>query len=410
MKLTTLKIDTMKPGVARQEIPDALLPGLYLIAQSSGAKSYAVRYRHHGRPRKLTLGRHPALTLAAARKLAGAALQKVAEGFDPGVEKRQQRQSAAIQNGMTVEGMFVDFLNLRVRKKNGQPIRERSTKETAHRLGLKRDPENPGAWIRTGNGVLSHWRGRRLAEVSRADVQALLEKMAARTPTLANRTYAALRTAFAWRVRRDPSTFAESPYDLVDRPAGEKERSRELTDLELASIWAAAGEMAYPFGPLVKMLILTGQRRSEVAGMKWSELDLKQKLWTLPPDRVKNGQRHVVPLSPQALAIITGVPRIAGSDFVFTAFGTVATCDFSRNKRQLAKRLPSDMAQWCLHDLRRACRTGLGRLGVPPHICEAVINHLPPKLIRTYDLNSYQAEKREALCKWARHVAKLAGE
>jgi integrase len=307
MKLTPLKVDSIKPAGDRQEIPDAVLPGLYLLVQNSGAKSYAIRYRHYGRPRKYTLGRHPALTLQAARNLARTALQAVAEGRDPSIERRKQRESAALQNGLTVEAMFVDFLTLRTRKRNGKPIRESSTAETARLLGLKRDPENPDQWIRTGNGVLSYWKGRTLQDVTRADVHALLDKLAAKTPITANRTLAALRTAFSWRVKRDPETLAKSPCDNIDHPAGESTRDRELSDQELAAIWRAADQTEFPYGPMVKLLMLLGQRRGEVAGMRWSEIDLKDKSWTLPGERTKNGQKHVVPLVPQAMAILNAM-------------------------------------------------------------------------------------------------------
>jgi integrase len=147
---------------------------------------------------------------------------------------------------------------------------------------------------------------------------------------------------------------------------------------------------------------LTGCRRDEIGGLKWSEIDTEARTITLPRERTKNGKEHIVPLTDAALAIITNIER-GDRDYVFGRTLTRGFSGWSRCKAQLNK-IAKLKEPWTLHDLRRTVRTGLGKLGVQPHIAEAVLNHLPPRLIRTYDRNTYMAEKKAALDLWASHL------
>src|SRR5262249_43580988 len=142
-------------------------------------------------------------------------------------------------------------------------------------------------------------------------------------------------------------------------------------------------------------LMLTGCRREEIGLLRWSEIDMDARTITLPAERTKNGQKHVVPLSDAALNILQSMPRRDGRDYVFGRSGN-GYSNWSEAKSRLDARV-EPKEPWTLHDLRRTVRTGLGRLGVAPHVSEAVLNHLPPKLTRTYDVNKYEAEKHEAL-------------
>jgi integrase len=180
--------------------------------------------------------------------------------------------------------------------------------------------------------------------------------------------------------------------------AGPRERS--LSDREAAAVWLAAPDN--DFGRIVRLILLTGCRRTELGDLKWSEIDTETRTITLPGERTKNGQEHVVPLSAPAIAIIEQIPRQAKRDFVFGA-GRGGYQGWSKSKAEIDKaaKLKDD---WTLHDLRRTVRTGLGKLGVQPHVAEAALNHLPPKLIRTYDRNTYAAEKKAALDLWATHL------
>lgn len=405
-KLTTKAVEAIKPAIARREIPDSLLPGLYFIVQPSGAKSWAVRYRHGGKPRKHTLGPYPRVDLKAARELGGKALRAAAEGRDPTQEKRKARAERS-----DIESAFRDFLQNHTRKpKTGEPVRESTRRERARLFGLKRDPANDGKWIKTGNGVLKRWNGRDLDSITKDDVRDLLADTVKAGPILANRLLDSLKTFFNWLVKNDK--LAKSPCDGIDPPSPDKSRERELSDEELRSVWQAADKIGYPFGPVVKLLILTGQRRGEVANMEWSELDTEKRLWTLPPQRVKNNKRHDVPLSPQALAVIENALRI-GNRFVFTTNGTAPASDFGKRKRRLDALLPPDMPPWTLHDLRRTFASGMARLGVSLPVTEKVLNHVSGSfagIVSVYQKHDFADEKREALDKWGNHVAAVVAD
>jgi integrase len=388
--LTKAALDNLKPGAARREIPDGHTRGLYFVLQTSGAASWAVRYRVAGRNRKLTLGRHPEIDLKVARELARKALAKIATGGDPAAEKQTARAAARAPAEDLIEVVAERFIARHIRanlKAGGSAI------ET-ERLVRKE--------------IVEPWRGRRLADITRRDVHKLLDGILDRgAPYAANRTLSGLRKLYGWAIERD--IIQSSPCDRVRAPATEIVRDRVLDDDELTRLWAEAQTLGAPFGSVLQLLILTGQRLGEVAGMRWGELDLEDKLWRLPKERTKNGKAHTVPLSPQALAVIKAVPRIAG-DFVFTTNGKVPVDGFSRIKRILDARLP-DMAPWRLHDLRRSVATGLARIGTDIVVVERILNHASGAfrgIVGTYQRHGFDDERRIALDRWGRHVEALA--
>jgi integrase len=381
--LTVRTVKTLKPGPDRQEIPDALLPGLYLVIQPSGGISWAIRYRVGRRSRKYTLSPNPGRDLKAARKYAREALDKVADGRDPGVEKAQARTL----QGDTIEaavGLFIERHCLRV---------NRST--TTQRL-LK-------------TYVVPRWGSRRIQDVSRRDVRALLDDIVdAGKPIAANRVFSAVRKFFNWALERD--IIDASPCAGVKPPSPARSRDRILDDDELRNVWRAANQLGYPFGALVKLLTLTAARRDEVRTMRWSEIDAEGRIWTLPGARTKNGKVHVIPLSEAALDVLANVPRINDSDFVFTTSGEVPWRDCTKAKRKLDALLPADMPGWVLHDLRRTAASGMARLGVSLPVIEKVLNHSSGSFAGVagiYQRYDFAAEKQRALETWGRHVLAL---
>src|SRR5262245_237411 len=294
MRLTVKNVEAMRPSAERREIADGLMSGLYLIVQPSGARSWAVRYRHHGQSRKHTLGPYPAIDLKAARALAGKALRRNAEGHDPAREKILARAAKADSIDRIVE----DFFERHVRRSN----RPRTAQETERLLRQH---------------VLPRWRGRMVHEITRRDVLDILDRVVeGGAPIAANRVLAAARKFFNWCVARD--IIAASPCAGIKPPTAERARDRVLSDDELRLVWQAADKLGKTFGPLVKLLALTGQRRDEVARMRWEEIDVENRLWTLPAERTKNNQPHQVPLSTAALTVLERVSRIKESSFVFT--------------------------------------------------------------------------------------------
>jgi integrase len=386
-RLTIRSLETMKPGAVRREIPDSFLPGLYLIQQPSGARSWAVRYRHQGVPRKHTLGSYPAIDLKAARALASKALRAVAEGRDPGRDKILARAAKAD----SVDRIVEEFLERHVRRSN----RPRTGQETERLLRQH---------------VLPRWRGRMVHEVTRRDVLDVLDRVVdGGAPIAANRVLAAVRKLFNWCVARD--ILAASPCAGVKPPTAERARDRFLSDDELRLVWQAADKLGGTFGPLVKLLALTGQRRDEVARMRWEEVDIENRLWTLPAERTKNNNPHEVPLSSAALAVLKNVPHVAASPFVFTTNGGASPASgYSKNKRRLDALLPADMPSWRLHDLRRTAASGMARCGTNLPVIEKVLNHASGSfagIVAVYQRHSFADEKRTALEAWGNFVAAL---
>ena len=355
------------------------MPGLYLVVQPSGAKSWAVRYRHQGQPRKHTIGSFPTVDLKTARLLGGKALRAAAEGRDPGREKMQARQAKAD----SIDHVVAEFLDRHVRRSN----RPRTAQETERLLRLH---------------VLPRWRGRTVHEITRRDVLDVLDRVVdGGAPIAANRALAAVRKLFNWCVARD--ILSASPCAGVKPPTAERSRDRVLSDDELGPVWQAADQVGWPFGPLVQLLVLTGQRRDEVGRMQWSEIDVEKRLWVLPAERVKNNQPHQVPLSDAALAVLKGAPQIVGSPFVFTTNGIAPSSAYSKNKRRLDALLPADLPAWRLHDLRRTAASGMARLDVDLPVIEKVLNHASgsfAEIVRVYQRHSFADEKRAALDAW----------
>ncbi len=394
--LTVRTIDTLTAPASRQEVPDGLVGGLYLILQPSGAKSWAVRYRaSDGRPRKHTLGTYPGISLASARELAQGALVNVAKGTDPAAEKKAARSSDKGRNDRDLVENVVDTFIQRYAKANTKP----ETVAENKRL-LDRD-------------VVARWRGRRLSDISRADVHELLDAIVDRgSPVAANRVFAALRRLCNWSVER--GIIPSSPCDKLRPPTAEQSRDRVLTDDELKRLWKATDAIGWPFRDLVRLLMLTGQRRDEVGRMRWSEVDLDAALWTIPKERAKNGQAHAVPLSASAVAILRSLPRVEGGkgsvDYVFTSTGKTPVSGFSNLKEALDKRMGSEMPGWVFHDLRRTAATGMARQGVALPTIEKVLNHISGSfggIVGVYQRHDFAEEKRAALDAWGAFVGNL---
>src|SRR5215218_1465625 len=253
--LTARSIEQVKPGAKVREIPDGALPGLYLVVQPSGTRSFALRYRHVGRPRNMTLGRWPAFSLGEAREAARVALRAIAEGRDPAAERRHVKRDAST--------LFEKVAHLFIER--DQRPNNRTWKETARLLGLRAEEDRLAV---LKGGIVDQWCGRRLEDIRRRDVIAVIDALSDRPATKQN-TYAALRRLFNWALARDLITA--SPCNGVEAPALTPARDRVLTDDELRWFWRACDAVGPPFAPLFRLLCLTGQRREEVGGMRWTD-------------------------------------------------------------------------------------------------------------------------------------------
>jgi integrase len=188
-------------------------------------------------------------------------------------------------------------------------------------------------------------------------------------------------------------------------------RTRVLSESELRAFWAAAGEMAYPWGPYFRLLLLTMQRRTELASGRRQEIDLERALWTIPAARMKGDAPHVVPLAPLAHSIFASLPTFTKGTCIFsTTFGAKPISGFSKAKRVLEGLMLAELRKsrggaatlepWGLHDLRRTGRTALSALPVAEVVRELVIAHAKPGLHKVYDQHAYVDEKRQALALW----------
>jgi integrase len=400
--LTAISVAKAKPGEVRREVPDGA--GLYLVIQPGGGKSWAYRYRHNGKPKKLTLGTVYAgddepgtaaiglpLTLASARRLAADCAVKVSMGTDPAAAKVNEQRAEAQRSADLIENVVADFLRLHAEKKT----RAYSAYQSA------------GFFRRE---VLPKWSGRAVQSIKRREIVELLDAIVERgSPVSANRTLSHLSKFFAWCVGRD--IIEVSPCIGVERPTREVARDRVLSDEELALVWRASDKVDQPFGAIVKMLILTLQRKNEVAKMARGEIN--GDIWTLPANRAKNYVETDVPLSAAALDVLSKVEARGG--YVFTVTGEKPYGSFCRGMERLNREIcklngGKPLDHWTPHDLRRTGGTGLQKLGTPVHITEKILNHVNGSfrgIVSVYQKHDYASERRAALEAWSRHVLSL---
>ena len=401
-KLTPLSVENArsrrKAGVpVRTEIPDRGGPGLFLIVQPSGVKSWALRYRNaKGRSRKLTLGAvtgPDGLTLAAARLAASQARVEISKGADPAAAKAQARaaskQLASLQADDGIEAAIERFMDVHARQKTRE-VTWRAYDSIFRRL------------------VIPAWRGRTLHEIKRRDVIALVEGIAAETPYMANRLLATLSKFFSWCVGRD--LIDMSPVTGVERPHTEIARDRVLDDGEIATLWKACTDLGSA-GDYVRLLMLLGCRRTELGAALFAEIDAENRTLTIPAARSKSKRVHVIPLVDAAWDIIAAQKR-TGSPYLFPAkWGGGPLAAFHHLKDRIDEH--AKLAKpWRYHDLRRSIASGLQRLGVSVEVIEATLGHSSGVfrgIVGVYQRHDYADERRIALQKWADHIAQLTG-
>ena len=223
-------------------------------------------------------------------------------------------------------------------------------------------------------------------------------------PEMARSILGHAKLLFGWAAEEDLIEHSPAAPLKGSSLIGEKKpRQRVLIDAELSALWRASDRLGYPFGPLLQLLILTGARKTEASGARWSEIDLEAGLWTIPASRFKANSTHLVPLTDDAVAVMRALPRFDAGDHLFsTTFGRVPVSGFSRAKarcdRLVAEDLGSDPAPWTIHDIRRSVRTRLSSLRIADEVAEMVIEHDRRGIQRVYDLHRYVDEMREA-CK-----------
>jgi integrase len=402
--ITLRTIDAIKPCPAGDVYTwDPNLRGFGLRVTPKGVKSYVLQYRVNGGPsRRKTIGIHGSpWTTQTARKEAERLLMIVRQGIDPVEAQREVKRKEKALNFSAYCDMFVD---------------------------LYLQPHWPDTWpeaMRTLENVAKpRWGKRSLLSLKRADMVKLMDEYADR-PGRKKYVHSLLRKMFNWAVDREDIEL--SPLHGMKAPRAVASRRRVLGQEELICLWLACEKIGWPWGPYVRLLTLTMQRRQEVAEMDWSEIDLEAETWTLPAERAKNGEAHIVPLTGLAIDQLKALfPKAHG--LVFTTTGRTAVSGFSKAKTTLDNEMKLLMAErqqarggesapifvpeWRLHDIRRTGATNLQALGIPIEVTEAVLNHISGTragVAGIYNRYKYEPEKRSALNAWDQRLRELVG-
>jgi integrase len=437
--LTVAVIERIKPAPHRLEIADAGAKGLYLVIQTSGSKSWAMRFRRpDGAPAKLTLGPFNSgkaasgapvlsgpLTLAEARAMAADINRKRASGIDVVEEtkanKFRRRRAAAGETNTFSEVAQAFIKGHKVKKTAARP---RGWRDVAKVLGLDY-PKDGGQPKVIDNGLCDRWASKPIGEITGHDVhEVIAEAIKDGVPgikpkheeTSDNRGRKlgdALGALFKWAVRFRRPAMKVNPMIGVFRPGPPAARDRVLTAAEIKALWEACGDASYPFGNITKLLLLTGCRLNEIAGLEWKELDRGMSAISLPGRRTKNSLPHIVHLGSAAREIIKGAKRIEKCPYVFSTTGKSPVSGWSKVKARLDEAMTEGnhgeaFPPWRLHDLRRTCATLMSEeLRVPPHIVEAALNHVSGAkagVAGTYNRALYLEERAAALERWTDYV------
>lgn len=380
--LTKSAIDRLPVAAKDNVYWDEALPGFGVKVTPKGRKVFIAMYRTAGagsRVRKYTIGPYGRVTLAMARAHAQKIFAARLEGRDLAEEKRQSRRR-----------LVVDRLDALV---------ERFVAERAAKLRSARKITN---LLR--RDVLPHWGTTSIHEVKKRDIIDLLGQISQRSPHAAYRLLKILKTFFRWCVGR--AIIENSPAEGIPSHWRETSRDRVLTDLELSSIVRSVRQMSWPYSGVVEFLALTGQRREEVAQMKWDELDRELNTWHIPASRSKNNKAHIVHLSKPAAAILERRERT--SDYVFGTGGSKSFQSFGKAKKALDA--SCGVSNWRLHDLRRTVVSGMAGMGIPPHVADKILNHQSGTIsgvAAVYQRHEFLKERKEALDRWGAHVAGL---
>jgi integrase len=382
VKLTTQFIEAIKlPALGQVDYFDTKMTGLSLRVSQGGKKVWTLFYRFEGAQRRLGLGPYPVIGLADARGLASAALRDVHHGVDPAAAKAERIASDT----------FIQLTELYIER---------------HAKPNKRTWERD-QWL-INRELLPYWRHRKAKDITRKDVIALLDKMMERgVPVLANRVKGLVSKVFNFGIARDIVQL--NPAHGVSNPGGqERQRDRVLNDDEIRRVWAALDNEPAKVAAIYRLLLLTGQRKGEVCGMGWDEVDFDGATWTIAAERSKNGLSHRISLGPRALAILRTLEP-AAEGFVFRGGkGGLALTNLQKPHRRI---MAASGVSFRTHDLRRSAATCMTSIGIPRSIVSRILNHQERDVTRIYDRFGYGPEMKTALLKWNSHVERiLAGE
>jgi integrase len=371
-KLTDKFLRGLKaPKSGQVDYWDDLLPSFGVRIGTTGRKSFFVGTRIRGKYRRITLKPpYDQLSLADARIQAKQILADAQAGIGPEIRKKRDETGTF---GAVAAAFMQDFAH---------------SHRTRDEMQRKIDVD------------LAEWRDRQITEIARKDIKELIRVKARTSPIAANRLLSLISKIFNWAVKEE--LIQASPAIQIDRPGLEVERERSLTADEIRIAWAAFDKFGYPLGPLLKLLLVTGQRRGEVAGMKWCEITADG--WRIPSERSKNGKGHLVPLSSLAREILADVPEIG--ELVFRSHSDTPLQGWSRAAKRLQK-LCGPMEPWHLHDLRRTFATHVRSLGIDRLVVSKLLNHAEGGVTKIYDRYTADPEQSTAVERWANRLREI---
>ena len=384
MKLTQNNVAALTPPEGKADFIawDDSLPG-FGVRLRGGSTRYLIQYRCGTQQRRESLGDVRKIRLEDARAIARQRFAKVELGVDPATERAKEREAARVAK-LTLAAVAARYLD------------------------AKADRLRPNTYQQAKLHLSVHWQplhGLPLTNVTRADVAARLQEIIKEHGRVAAaRARGNLSALYTWAMKEGLADA--NPLIATNDPAeGIEPRDRVLSDRELALIWKHC--LDDDFGRIVRLLILTGCRREEIGALRWNEID--NGVLTIPATRTKNRKAHSLTLPPLAVEILRSIPRL-DRDLVF-ARGRSGFSAWSYSTMALHTRIATNegkaLPHWTLHDLRRSFRTGLGKLGIAPHIAELCINHRKGGVQAIYDRYQYQGEIASALAQWSAHVAAI---
>ncbi len=402
MRFTDRSIAALKPKTERFEKWEPGSTGLGVRVSPTNRKSWVYLYRFEGRPRRLTFGTYPKMPLSAARVEHAKAKKLLSEGIDPGVKAIEAHR--AERNAETVADLVEEYLE--------KWARPRKRSAAADEQILRKD-------------VLPHWGKRKARDIRRRDVIRLLDTIVERgAPVQANRVLAIVRVMFNFAISRD--ILDATPVAMVKAPSKENQRDRVLNPDEIRAFWSGLDDapMKKALRLVLKIQLLTAQRRGEVIGATQAEFDMNDRTWTIPAERSKNGKPHNVPLSALAAKLVTEALELAGpSPWLFPSPSSKGPIYTESVNHAFSKSLPAmGLTNVVPHDLRRTAASGMTALGISRLVVGKILNHVEQGVTAVYDRHGYAPEKRHALDTWAAHlegllsakrsdyVARLAGQ
>ena len=387
--LTVRYLDQLKPQPKRYEVFDLLVPGLAIRVTPAGHKSFTLYYRHHGRLRRVGLGRYPDVLLADARTAATQQRGRIFNGADPAEEKKAERAT----HGDTVGALFDLY----------KTHREKAKSWTETRRIMERE-------------VLPVWRHLRVVDVKRRHVRELVERKARHAPVMANRILSRISAMLTFAMEHD--WIESNPAWRIRQPGEERSRDRVLSREELPELWAALHEtdatkedgtpkprLSQTLNDMLIVMLLTAQRRGEVCTMRWQDVDLQNRWWTIPAESSKNADPHRVPLTSMVLEILERRASAKDVDDRYVFSNHRHTCVAARAKKAAAILCNGGVSfQFRAHDLRRTAASFMGEAGVDRFHIAHVLNHRSvthSTVTAIYDRSRYDKDKRAALEKWA---------